>query len=591
MSNQYIGSRYVPKMCGDWDSTKATTYESLSVVQYSGASYTSKQAVPTGIDITNTTYWVKTADYNAQVATYHADVLSYKGSSDTAIANISNDVSTFKTDTNASISAFQTSVNSANTDFKNTTNTTLTTNQQNNLKMINGLSHEIGNSQCKKGLMAQAEKYLLKAMYELDNSTNMLVVNGIFTSNSPTTQALGVKGLNTANVQNITLHAGLYWNASVKTVGIGFANSVNGTLPTATQTTLVVLDQTQGFYFKDTSLNENIMLIPSQLTEGWYDVSISLINNGTVCKAIISITKGDGVVDPHVYTFDNIPFVNNIVLTTSGSFDMIRNIKYAFLPSTVGNLMTPQFEMTKNFHYPIQLSYKSKQFFAYIPASYKGYLKNKVVVFFHDKDRDGQTMWSTNERIVLKSLLDEGYVVISSNNMSLSDWGNAQSIVDFNDLIDCYKDYLNIQTSYFIYSEGMGFLSALNLINHSPSIRVRAILGLSPAVDLSALYNNGTGSLSTSIASAYGLLSASEFATKTNGYNPMSSDCKNFVSVPMLLYASASDTIINKTNNADAFMIKMNGLNGSVIVVTTTGDHLDLSNYVGDSVVNFFDQY
>lgn len=49
----------------DWDRT--TTYEPLTIVYYQGNSYTSRQSVPAGVDITNTTYWALTGNYNAQV--------------------------------------------------------------------------------------------------------------------------------------------------------------------------------------------------------------------------------------------------------------------------------------------------------------------------------------------------------------------------------------------------------------------------------------------------------------------------------------------------------------------------------------------
>lgn len=63
---RYIGARYVPIMGGEWDNTNE--YEPLTVVQYEGDSYTSKKYVPVGVAITNTTYWVKTADYSQQLA-------------------------------------------------------------------------------------------------------------------------------------------------------------------------------------------------------------------------------------------------------------------------------------------------------------------------------------------------------------------------------------------------------------------------------------------------------------------------------------------------------------------------------------------
>ena len=73
-SKQYIGARYLPIIVGDWDITKE--YEPLMVVYYNGASYTSKTYIPAGIDISNTTYWALSADYNAQVAAYRAEVLA-----------------------------------------------------------------------------------------------------------------------------------------------------------------------------------------------------------------------------------------------------------------------------------------------------------------------------------------------------------------------------------------------------------------------------------------------------------------------------------------------------------------------------------
>lgn len=72
---EYIGARYVPLFMGDWDDTE--TYEPLSIVQYQGNSYTSRQSVPTGIEITNTAYWALTGNYNAQVEAYREIVQSY----------------------------------------------------------------------------------------------------------------------------------------------------------------------------------------------------------------------------------------------------------------------------------------------------------------------------------------------------------------------------------------------------------------------------------------------------------------------------------------------------------------------------------
>lgn len=74
---QYIGSRYVPVFAepSEWNATR--TYEPLTIVLREGNSYTSKQFVPAGVNITNTTYWAATGNYNAQVEAYRRDVRNY----------------------------------------------------------------------------------------------------------------------------------------------------------------------------------------------------------------------------------------------------------------------------------------------------------------------------------------------------------------------------------------------------------------------------------------------------------------------------------------------------------------------------------
>lgn len=74
---QYIGARYVPLFAGTWDS--ATAYEPLSIVQYQGSSFTSRQYVPAGVSIDDTDYWALTGNYNAQIEQYRLEVQSFDG--------------------------------------------------------------------------------------------------------------------------------------------------------------------------------------------------------------------------------------------------------------------------------------------------------------------------------------------------------------------------------------------------------------------------------------------------------------------------------------------------------------------------------
>lgn len=58
----------------DWDKTK--TYEPLAIVYHQGNSYTSRQSVPAGVDIADTTYWALTGNYNAQIEQYRKETAS-----------------------------------------------------------------------------------------------------------------------------------------------------------------------------------------------------------------------------------------------------------------------------------------------------------------------------------------------------------------------------------------------------------------------------------------------------------------------------------------------------------------------------------
>lgn len=84
---QYIGARYVPifgRKGGStitWDSYHP--YEPLTIVLYKGNSYTSRQYVPAGIDITDETYWACTGNFNAQIEQYRKETQTVKDGLDT----------------------------------------------------------------------------------------------------------------------------------------------------------------------------------------------------------------------------------------------------------------------------------------------------------------------------------------------------------------------------------------------------------------------------------------------------------------------------------------------------------------------------
>lgn len=94
---EYIGARYVPILgrkgeeSAIWDNSEP--YEPLTIVLHNGNSYTSRQFVPAGIEITNNEFWALTGNYNAQVEAYRQEAQRAVQISEDAseVANEAND--------------------------------------------------------------------------------------------------------------------------------------------------------------------------------------------------------------------------------------------------------------------------------------------------------------------------------------------------------------------------------------------------------------------------------------------------------------------------------------------------------------------
>jgi len=123
-TTQYIGARYVPLFAdpAEWDSTKQ--YEPLTIVLHEGNSYTSRQYVPVGIDITNEKFWALTGNYNGQVEAYRKEVATYKEDTDSEIKKYKDDlnasveacrkeVATYKDDTDSEIKKYKDDLNAS----------------------------------------------------------------------------------------------------------------------------------------------------------------------------------------------------------------------------------------------------------------------------------------------------------------------------------------------------------------------------------------------------------------------------------------------------------------------------------------------
>lgn len=119
---QYIGARYVPLFATpeQWSSERA--YEPLTIVLHEGNSYTSKQAVPIGIDIQNNEFWALTGNYNAQVEAYRREVAQFEDDIEAATAkaneakSIANEAKTIANEAKEASTINQNEIDAINSD-------------------------------------------------------------------------------------------------------------------------------------------------------------------------------------------------------------------------------------------------------------------------------------------------------------------------------------------------------------------------------------------------------------------------------------------------------------------------------------------
>lgn len=122
---QYIGARYVQLFADPIEWSSQNTYEPLTIVLHEGNSYTSKQAVPKGIDISNEKFWALTGNYDAQVELYRRDVARYAAEVDDLREDTEQAITDLSQSVNATIDEFEGETQQTIEAFRQETNESL----------------------------------------------------------------------------------------------------------------------------------------------------------------------------------------------------------------------------------------------------------------------------------------------------------------------------------------------------------------------------------------------------------------------------------------------------------------------------------
>ncbi len=220
-----------------------------------------------------------------------------------------------------------------------------------------------------------------------------------------------------------------------------------------------------------------------------------------------------------------------------------------------------------------------------IPATYRQGVASPWVLYLHGFNQDANTMLSGGYGEVEALLVKSGYVVIGMTNTTQNCYGNAQCSVDVAAVSALYQSTLSLQTRPYVLADSMGGFTALNAIS-AGAIVPRAVVGWCINTDLA--WDYVSGGAAAPVTADYDISAAHPYAVATAGYDPMLQSSSVYATIPFALWSSYSDTVVSRAVNSDRFAVMINQGGGSVVVHTSSGEHLDASNFDPAAVVAFF---
>jgi hypothetical protein len=225
---------------------------------------------------------------------------------------------------------------------------------------------------------------------------------------------------------------------------------------------------------------------------------------------------------------------------------------------------------------------------AMVPASYDPRVPSRWVIYFHGYGESADVILTGAYGNTMQELVNHGYVVVAMNNTVQNCYGNAQCSKDVAALIQNYRSVLNLEPQPYAIAASMGGFTMLNAIA-AGAMHPKAAVGwsLNTNLDWDYLY----GSAGPVIDEDYNITESQSYELATAGYDPMLDEAKDFADVPFDLWSSYGDPLAPRAENTDPFAAFVNAAGGEVKVNTSTGGHLDESNFHPGAVVDFFNKH
>jgi dienelactone hydrolase len=197
-----------------------------------------------------------------------------------------------------------------------------------------------------------------------------------------------------------------------------------------------------------------------------------------------------------------------------------------------------------------------------------------LAVFVHGSGEDRRTMVDDRRHSgVARDLVEHGYVVLAADAGGRA-WGDAASVADYRALIArTVRDYgLH---DVFLMAESMGGLAAMQLARSVPD--VRAVTAWYPVYDLRTMATKHRFA---------GWIARAWAGADRSVVSPVA-----VPRVPMMIWASAHDTVVSAALNARRLAAAERAAGGTVVYSPTAGNHGDPSNFRPAAVVRFFDDH
>lgn len=211
-----------------------------------------------------------------------------------------------------------------------------------------------------------------------------------------------------------------------------------------------------------------------------------------------------------------------------------------------------------------------------------------VILYAHGASEDHTSITTDGMKsATINALMDAGYIVASTNAHG-NNWGNQSSVDDFNALAKYVRSNYNVK-GMAMWSQSMGGLTGLQVVTQG-NVDLVGWLGTYPVCNLANLYSLGT--YVSQINTAYGITGSGllTYANQTNGHDPVLKSAKAYKDIPMRFYASPSDTVVPKANNADALSAIVANSRSEAVTVVCSGNHGDASHFQPSDYAAFFNR-